>query len=662
MRDWELSVEELEVLGFPADAVAYAEPTPDFPEALAESIERGAFLVGQNSASFDQLIWEELGYPAAPWVDTMPRFSRRGLPRGLDHVGQLLMGVGKDPLGYKLMRLLSEPQRKGPLKGRFVQPDSARLSRVAKYCLRDVLLTAALWFDEGLGKPDPDDPILRIHEAINARGVHVDIEAARRLRLEDQRQQAEAMQKALEATGGVATRKFLNSPVQIQRWLQRKGISVVDGTRETLERLLANKDLPADARAMIYGRLAVSRITGSKIDALLSHACPDSRLRDMFVYYGAHTGRWSGRGMQVQNLKTPGVKMTVLEDVYDHPDQAPAVAVEEEVETADVLGWMLRGLFDSPPGCEGLGIIDYSSVEARTTKWVAGDEQGCLAYAADDADKVRWEEEKHRTGADPAWKPLDAYIREAAKAFGIPPQSVTKPQRQAGKVAVLACGYQGGPNALTKMADKMGIDLAAAGISAEQMVEAWRDANPLVAGLPKGTWTTPEGRTVITRTGGVWRDVAAVVQDIAKGWSNSGEAAKCLWYRDGKHLVCQLPSGRLVIYRDVAWEDAPTKWGSTAPSVTYLSARGYRTATYGGKLVENVVQAVDRDLLAHAALLIEEAGIPVVLHVHDELVFECWRGRRDYEVARQAILTVPSWAAGLPIFAEGTMSRRYCKP
>lgn len=912
IRGWEVEPADLANIGFPADAVRWVPPEADLPEPIAEAARTGVVFVAQNADGFDRHVWAELGYPEPKWVDTLPLFSRRGLPRGLEQAGKAVFGFGKDALGHKLMQICSIPQRKGVLKGQFVPPDSARLSRVARYCARDSLLAAAIWFEEDLGRADPDDPVLALHRRINARGIPIDVDAARRLRAEDLKQQALAVRKAEEATRGVVTAKVVSSPLQLRKWLAKHGIEVLDCSRETMERVLKSTS-DSMIRSVIEARLATSSITGGKIDALLRRTCPDQRLRDWAVYYGAHTGRWSSRGVQVQNFAT--TKVEVHEDVYDEPSQAPQVAVDEETTIAEVFKSMLRGLIIAPVEEPDtlLGVIDLAAIEARVTAWCAKDwadlqvyvrgddpyillandifgakpgeitkkdlrrqagKAGVLACIAEGSpvltdrgwvrieevgladrvwDGVEWvihegcvyqgvrecfnlngvwltpeheiltpdgiwqraecfangqcpdvgpfsedgrcwesnaglpagfvrsifdasivEQKKPRSipltwcvgsasGAVRALaannKPHANSTKDGKPSSQIPPSAVggrieshrpsvgapkkgpqdgstmggvgsssmplgswtglnseqllpgsqdTKsstspltastttavtnqatsawprvqtrtrivvrrvfdlvnagPRRrfQVGRLIAHNCGYQGGPNAILKFTDKLGLNLEAVGTSAERIVEAWRNQHPLVAGRATGTWKTPEGKRIVTRRGGLWRDTKSAVETIAKGEAQTATACSCTWVREGRHMFCVLPSGRPVIYRDVGWESVANKWGGMGDSITYLGARGVRIPTYGGKLVENVVQAICRDLLSDAMLALEATGIEVLMHVHDELVFKV-RQPHDATYARAlAIITkTPAWMEGMVVGANGEMGRRYAKP
>lgn len=387
--------------------------------------------------------------------------------------------------------------------------------------------------------------------------------------------------------------------------------------------------LPEDVRTVLEARLAVARVTGGKAAALQRRVCADGRLRGSLVYWGAHTGRWTGRGFQPQNLPRPVKGLPV--DAWA-PD-APALAEELDVPLADVLGSMLRGVLVAPDGWQ-LAIVDYASVEARGLLWLAGDEDGLEVY---------------RRGEDP-------YIRAAAGIFEIPEAEVTSTQRQAGKVAVLACGYQGGVGAFARMAGAYGLDTS--GLDVQGIVDAWRDQYPLVAGRRKGRWETPDGRWVTTRKGGLWQDVRGAAWAVTRG-APPMVVGRCEWSLVDGHLVCTLPSGRPLVYRDARVEEVDSAWGGRVQGLTYAGPRG-RTSTYGGKLVENLTQAVCRDLLADALVRLEAQGVRVVMHVHDEIIAEV-QGPEGLRAVEAAMLAAPAWAAGFPIGVEGHLAARYGK-
>jgi DNA polymerase len=322
--------------------------------------------------------------------------------------------------------------------------------------------------------------------------------------------------------------------------------------------------------------------------------------------------------------------------------------------------------------------VDFSQVEARGLLWLAGDEENLAPY---------------REGKD-------AYVRLAAKTYDVDPDALraaydaddadAAAKRKIGKVQVLALGYGGGVGALAAFAESSGVDLAAAGLSAEDLVEAYRDAHPLVAGERTGSRVliTPtsdndeiparEPYYVAVRRGGLWRDLYNGLRG-AFGDRRSGNTP---WVvgpiafgshdprRDVRDVVCYLPNGRPLRYRNVRFEDRPDKFsdepGATRRTLVYDHAKGTREL-YPGIVAENVTQATCRDLLAEALVRLEERGYRVVLHVHDEVVVE-HPAHPDSGEAREALANViqivsevPEWAPGFPIAAAGDVGRAWSK-
>lgn len=628
------------------------------PGRVLRAIRDGAALAGHNAAEFDRLIWQRFyGHltDEPVWHDSMPRCRRRGLPGGLDKIGRLIYNTGKLKSGAGMLRLLSRPQNKGVLRGRFVQPDKHMLSSLARYCATDVFLNAAIWRDENLGAEHADDACMDADRAINDRGIPVDLKLAAGMLIQEHENAAELAEAVRAATDGVLDPVRLRSQPQVLAWFRKNHDKATPNiTAQTMNEILLVTDDPV-VEAVCRGRLAIGKITAGKIEAIINRSCADLCLRGAGLYWGAHTGRWSHRGAQLGNL--PKVTVKIPDFVYAHPDDAPAsFSVQEEHPLHDILSSMLRGIFKSKRNTRFL-IIDYSSVEARGTHWVAENEKGLKPY---------------REG-------LDAYRMLAAEIFRMKYEDIGKPsmERDAGKVGVLAAGYQGGPNAIARMASKMGIDLEAAGIKPEDIVEGWRDANTAIAGTRKGIWKTPEGRRIVTRgrnkrTGrgkdGLWAKMKKAASRIAKRESRLELAGRCEWRRDGKHMACILPSGRPIIYRNVQWEEVDNRWGGRSYAITFESNRGgFRVPTYGGKLTENVVQAVCRDLLADAMVRIEqgEAGdVETRLHVHDELVLTTPKriAKRSLRLVKGIMCDGPAWAEGFPLGVDGIVDRRYTKP
>jgi DNA polymerase len=218
---------------------------------------------------------------------------------------------------------------------------------------------------------------------------------------------------------------------------------------------------------------------------------------------------------------------------------------------------------------------------------------------------------------------------------------------------VLGCGYGAGAARFSVYAASMGVEWSRCPVRPEHAVEAWRDRHESVAG--RRTGDVFNGHVI--REGGLWR----TVEKAARFALTNGvvvSAGRCRWERCGADLVCVLPSGRRMIYRDAKIEPVASPWGMK-DAITYAH-RKHRTSTWGGKLVENITQAVCRDLLAHALVELEHAGMPVVLHVHDEIVREV-ESEDELHAMQRACESPPPWATGFPIKTTGYTSTRYRK-
>lgn len=622
---------------------ACALSTDDPPAPVLEAVTNGVPVVAHNAHGFDRHVWEGLGYPNATWLDALDRARRRGLPGRLEQIAQVLFGTTKDAAGRKLMLKHSIPQRRrGQPAGAFIDPAPPALTAILRYCAKDALLLAAFWAAEQLHAPHADDAVLAVHERIDARGVPVDLELAEQLAAVEGHIAAEAEARA--AQHGV-NGTLLRAPPALRLWCAERGVDLPDVTGATVRGALAGT-LPAPVRDVLLARLSVARVTSGKLAALAARTDPDGRQRGTLAYWGAHTGRWSGRGAQLQNFPRavekadiPGLLDALLLPV---PQAAAWVAQEAtrlHTTSAQLLGSLLR-LVVAAPDQRFLATVDFAQIEARALLWQAGAHAALRVY---------------RDGGDP-------YRVLAAEVFGVAEAKVAPHQRQVAKVMTLSLGYGGGEGALTRYAAKMGVDLAATGMSAPELVDAWRDAHPEVAGRRTGkTLEREDGTRVVLRKGGLWKAFnRAARRAVEEGGGHS--VAGSTWIMEGPHLLCVLPSGRPCVYRDAAVQELPSKWtpGATRRVLTYFSPRGGRHGLYGGLLAENVTQALCRDLLAAALVRLEAAGLPVVLHVHDEVVVEVEREEQLAQV-RELASVLPSWATGLPMGTSGAVGERWGK-
>jgi DNA polymerase len=414
-------------------------------------------------------------------------------------------------------------------------------------------------------------------------------------------------------------------------------------TKADVKQALQSEKIQPSTRRLLEIRQSLAKASVAKYTALLERAHPvDHRIRSCFMYHGSSTGRWTGKGFQPHNLPREGVA---------DPDTLFKVAAmgPEAVEMmyGDPMYYAsraVRSVITAAPGCE-LTWADFNAIESRVLNWEAGEEWALRAY---------------REGKD-------MYKLNATSIFGIPEEKVGKGERQVGKVAELALGYQGGVVAFKKMAVGYGVEVVPDSQPKEpgkvQITEsqakaakkAWRDAHPNVVSY----WHALEGAAkAAIRTPGSVQKYRRVAFRVHRGFL-------CLRLASGRVLYYYNPA---IVPKTVQKEDGTT-WETEG--ITFMGmdpvigsptyGRWARIDTYGGKLTENVVQAVARDLLALAMLRIEKAGYPVVLHVHDECVSECPAGYGSVEDYVRLMCVVPEWARGLPIAAEGQRGIRYRK-
>jgi DNA polymerase len=446
-----------------------------------------------------------------------------------------------------------------------------------------------------------------------------------------------------ERTGGAVRAADLRREGRLQKWLRPRSVVLPDLERETVQRRLQDgKPLDPLAREVLEARLAVNRVSTSKLEAALRTQCPDGRLRGTLVYHQAATGRWAGKGMQPHNLPRPHPllkDLTALLGAVGDPQRFQA-ALPPTVTVADGISALVRPTLRAAPG-KLLCVADFASVEARGVAWCAGEEALLARFAAGQ----------------------DVYLDLAQRIFGRPLSRQDGRERQIGKQAVLGCGYGMGARTFGKRCLARGVDLLAAHTSAEAVVEGYRAACPQVA----GTRVSENGHT--WRRGGLWNEVEAAAREcVLTGVPQS--AGRCTFSREGTTLLVGLPGGRRLHYRNARVESvAPAccrEKGLAArprPVVLFDRPRRRGMQAYGGLLTENLVQAICRDLLAGALLECERLGLPVVLHVHDEVVVEVPEATAEEASRKLALVmsTPPAWATGFPIEVEGFVAERYAK-
>ena len=582
--------------------------------------------------------------------------------------------------------------------------DPQDIERLCQYCLQDVEAEYAL--GQALGELPPKELEVFQHDIIiNTRGIRVDVpmvKAALGIIKEHERR--------LLAELDTLTSGTVRTPKQVEagrKWLASRGVHMDDMTAATVKDMLKG-ELPADARRFLEIRQSLGKSSTAKYEAALHMACSDGRMRGFAMYHGAATGRFTGKGIQLQNLprgvfdlgKKDGEKAFWHAVELVRGGDLGALMIEFG-DPMPILSSVIRPLLLAAEGHE-LHAADFSAIEGRGLAWLAGEEWVLDAYRAYDR------------GEGP-----DMYIITASKILGKPADQITKAERKnPGKPGDLATGFQGGYNALTKFGATVPEDSRAQwmlewlrkkvakttperdwidlndnqekeGLS--EALEAYVDATlayggtleQAVQGLKAQGWPMPTeddlfeiwGRDVVNK----WRASRPKTVALWKGLETA--AIKCvetgepqsygyITYRmEGAFLTCELPSGRKLYYpfpklamREMSYEGRTySKLQLSHMTVDAETKQWVRRFAHGGLLTENVTQAVCRDILVEALLRLERAGFPIVLHVHDEAVDESPAGTRTLEEFEAVMTVVPAWAEGFPISAAGWVGERYRK-
>lgn len=575
--------------------VASGEEVPaDIIAALTDpSVLKTAF-----NAAFERVClarWLGRTLPPEQWDCTQAAAARLGFPQHLGQCAEALrLSERKMDEGRSLIRLFSIP-RGG--KRTYPNDDKENWELFKEYNRRDVEVEQAIRKRVcRLATTATERAVWALDQHINDRGVMIDDTLAERALGLDDKNRAELLAEAKRLTG------LDNpcSPAGLKEYLHGCGVDADSVSKENIASLRARLKDKTDALRLLDIRIDLARTSTRKLDAMLGAVCGDYRLRGMLKYYGARTGRWAGKLVQVQNLPRITMPRDELERARQLARSGDYMRFKESFpDTAGTLAQLVRAAFMAAPGNK-LIVCDYSQIEARVLAWLADEQWALSAFTAG----------------------RDIYTETACRMFG----EAGKEQRAKGKVATLALGYGGGSAALAAMDGGQLDDTERAGI-----VRLWRAANANTVKY----WRTVEDAAGVAIAGGGIADDGVV--RLPHGMK---------LYRKWGMLLIQLPSGRHICYpRARADSDGITYESGTATTAWT------RVRTYGGKLVENITQAVARDILAEAMLSVERAGLRVVLHVHDEVIIEC-PCDRDAEQVSMLFNIPPDWAPSLPLASE----------
>jgi DNA polymerase len=491
---------------------------------------------------------------------------------------------------------------------------SEEIARLGRYCLQDVRAEEAL--SAALPElPKAEQKLWQLDLAINDRGIRVDAPAVRAILDSVETHSAEMTREFRRMTG-------LDSPKQRDatlRHLIALGVEMEGLTKGDVEKALATTENET-AKRILEIRQSLSKSSTAKYQAFLDARGADDRIRGCFMYHGAGTGRWAGRIIQPQNFPRGSFgDVEACVDLFQAGDlHGVSLLYGDPMVAASTC---IRAMIVPAPGHDFV-CADYSSIEGRVLAWLAGEESALDVY---------------RGGRDP-------YKVAAAAIYHVAYDAVTKPQRQIGKVAELALGYQGSSGAFNMMALGYGVTVPEAEVA--RIVEKWRESRPATTQL--------------------WRALEDACRDAVE---NPGRATK---YRGismvvrGRMLAIRLPSGRCLWYANPRIEPKEMKWGGTKDVIAFdgvnSTTRKWGTQyLYGGLLAENITQATARDILVNGMFAVEAAGYPVVMHVHDEMVAEVPEKFGSVEEFENLMCSLPARAEGLPLKAEGWRGKRYKK-
>ena len=592
------------------------------PENVVEALRDPGVVKTAFNAAFERVcISHYFGWPLmdpAQWRCTMVRAARMGLPLSLGQCGEVLrLADGKMKEGAALIRYFSVPNR-----GKRHLPADApdRWEVFKKYCIRDVEVEQAILAKvRRLEIPAFDEELYTVDQRINDRGVMIDAQMVANAARFDDDYKAELLKEAQQISG----MENPNSPAQIKQYIhQATGLPIQSLNKKDLDDIEKQLKYWPKPRRVLEIRREMGKTSNKKYPAMLQCVCQDGRIHGLLQFCGAaRTGRWAGRLVQIQNLP-----QNHLQDL-DYARQLVKAGDLADFELnysnpTQVLSELIRTAFIAKPGCT-FHVCDFSAIEARVIAWIAGE---------------NWVLDVFRKGGD-------IYCATASQMFGVPVEKhgANAELRQKGKIAVLALGYGGGIGALENMGgSKMGLTDR----EEKEIIQKWRDANPRIVKF----WATVEAAAMKALKTGESTTIHRGIE-VAKRWGM---------------LTITLPSGRIVCYpRARIGTEYGDSWRGDHEIIEYeglnqTTKKWEAIRTYGGKLTENIVQSVARDILGIVILRAEAAGLKIVFHIHDEIVVEAEPGQTLEDVT--AIFSQPiDWCKDLPLKGAGYTTPYYLK-
>jgi DNA polymerase len=573
-----------------------------------------------HNANFERNAFKTYGIdvPVAQWYCSAVKSAYCGLPLSLDGVSKALKlgDLGKSADGKALIKYFSCPVKPTKVNGmrtrNYPHHDPEKWERFKEYCKQDV--EAERTIDNRLARykiPETERLNYILDQKINDRGVLIDTVLASNAVDFDNLNVTELTARAKELTG----LDNPNSPAQLKKWLGCDSLTK-DSVTEMLE-----EATDAIVKEVLEIRQKLGKTSIKKYLAMLNGVCDDLRVRGIHQFYGANrTGRWAGRMVQPQNMPKNFIKfLEEARNVVRSGNYDLCTLLYDEI--SNILSQLTRTAIIASPGMT-LCVADFSAIEARVIAWLSGEQWRLKVFSTHG--KI--------------------YEASASKMFSVPIEDVTKDSdyRAKGKVAELALGYQGAVGALKTMGgEAMGLSE----LEMDTIVKKWRKANPAIVQL----WADLEScamRSIETKS---------KIVSIHKG---------IVFETNDEVMAIKLPSGRRLFYQQPSF--TVNKWGKKSIRYRGMNQETKQweyVDTYGGKITENIVQAIARDLLADAMREMDSQDIDIVMHVHDEAVAESLESEADktLELMCDIMSKGLPWAEGLPLGAEGYVTPYYKK-
>lgn len=567
--------------------------------------------------------WLGKEMPPEEWRCTMIKCLTMGLPGNLAGAGMAL-GLPedklKDPQGKALIQYFSKPCKPTRVNGQrtrnLPEHDLDKWKLYIEYNRQDVVTEMAIDSKLEIYKTtETEQELWNLDQRMNDHGVRIAVDMVDKIVDYDTVRKEELQKEAQEITGLANP----NSLAQLKTWLNDQGMPMTSVTKDTIAAALSLQYIPENVRRVLEIRTALGKTSTAKYSTMLDAVCDDHRLRGILQFYGANrSGRWAGRLVQTHNLARNS-----LEDL----DLARELAVDGDFdtmqtlfgETAFVFSELVRTAFIPSEGCRFV-VSDFSAIEARVISWIADEE---------------WRLQAFREGKD-------IYCETASQMYKVPvvKHGINGELRQKGKVAELACGYQGGVGAMKRM-DREG---SIPEDELQAVVDSWRNANPKVVKL----WRLCE---IAVRTAIEEHRTVRLQHGLEFSYINH-------------NLFIKLPGGRKLCYWDTKLKMDPRDGREhiVYMGVNQETKQWGETETYGGKLVENIVQATARDCLAVAMTRVSNLGYKIVMHVHDEMIVDVpIEDTEALDVINACMAEPIDWAPGLPLKGDGYETTFYKK-